>query len=326
MRFRLDPSQSLAEAFRGLLETHSEAARAAAAAVAAERDPHRRRDLVRLARKTVKRLRAAAGLFEVAADAFPVDSSPLREASRLLSVPRDRHVRGITLARVAASIRRELPPQLADHLTRAMEAAAAAPAPAGPAAGGPPASPDPLADAEAIAAADASRRIAEWRHLLGSWPFTSLRWRRIRRQAHSRWRRLRRRLRRDLRSGDDERLHACRKSCGRLETMLLMLEGSGSPAIARRRRLIERIYEDLGDDRDLHLLAEWLRESSRGSVPSELAERLLEAILVRRQRLHRRLARRIGALPRLGRGKWSSLRRRTATRHPASGEIPPCDS
>jgi hypothetical protein len=364
MEFRLDPDLPLPSAFRRLLETHSEVARGAAAAVAAEQEPVRRGDQVRLARKTLKRLRAASRLFAAGADIDPIDPAPLRDGGRLLGPPRDRHVRGMTLARIAASIQGRLSEELARDLATAIDAASrpapdAALQPASPerrlAADRRPhatsdavpdgwpglatpimAPPAPLPsrsphclppiDPEAAAANDASRRIAEWRQLLASLPFADLRWRRIREDLATRWNRLRRRLRRDLRTGDDERLHCCRKACGRLETMLLMTERSGSRAIARRRAWIERIYEDLGSDRDLHLLDRWLCESRGDPVSPELAEILRTAILDRRQRLRGRLAKLIGAIPRLGRPKWSSLGRRRTPQDTPSDESPPCAS
>lgn len=364
MEFRLDPGLPLPVAFRRLLETHSEVARGAAAAVAAEPEPMRRREQVRLARKTLKRLRAALRLLAAGAEIDPIDPAPLREGGRLLGVLRDRHVRGITLSRTAASIERRLTGDLARDLARAIDAASrpapvAALHPAAPAvrlaadqrsrvgsddghgdsphlpthlapqaASLPSGSPRflPLIDQDAAAAAEASRRIAEWRRLLDSLPFADLRWRRVRQHLRIRWNRLRRRLRRDLRAGDHERLHRCRKECGRLETMLLMTERSGSGAIARRRAWIERIYEDLGSDRDLHLLDLWLCESRGDPVSPELAETLRTAILKRRRRLRRRLAERVGSIPRLGQPKWSSLGRRTTPREIPSDKRLSCDS
>lgn len=364
MEFRLDPDLPLPVAFRRLLETHSEVARDAAAAVSAEREPGRRGEQVRLARKTLKRLRAALRLFAAGAEIDPIDPAPLRDGGRLLGPPRDRHVRGMTLRRVAASIQDRLakdfkrdlvgvidaairpdpvaappnPPPLqrleADRQQRVSSDDAPCDSPKLATPGSPrsaslpsrsPHSP-PSIDPEAVAATEASRRIAEWRHRLASLPFAELRWRRVREDLGTRWSRLRRRLQSDLRSGDDERLHRCRKACGRLETMLLMTERAGSGAIARRRAWIERIYEDLGSDRDLHLLDRWLCESRGDPVSPELAGILRAAILARRRRLRGRLERRIDAIPRLGRQKWSSLGRRKMPRETSSDGSPPCVS
>jgi CHAD domain-containing protein len=307
MRFHLDPAPALGESFRALLCAEGETARAAAETAAQERDAALRSGQVRVARKTLKRLRAAMLLLDGTEPQIgPRWRRVLRDAGRLLAGARDRHVRAAGLEGFAEA----LPDDARATLLRWAEEARGG-------AGEIAAATEAEAESrEAQACAEVAERLAEWLPQWAVLPTDSMRWWQVRRALARRWNRLRRRLREDLAAGDDEHLHEGRKSCGRLETLLLLVEPASPKAVAARRRRIGRIYEDLGDDRDLLMIARWVSELGDPSAPPELAGRVLGAILDRRRRLRARLGRRIRRLERLDAAAWSRVGRRR-------GEAPP---
>lgn len=303
MPFHLDPAPPLGESFRTLLCAEGDAARAAAQAAAAEGDAARRSDLVRVARKALKRLRGAMLLIDAAEPQIgPRWRRALRDGGRLLARARDRHVRAAGLERLAMDLAGRSDDgesgEVRSTLLRWAEEARGRDA-------------DGAAEIrEAQACAEVAARLADWLPQWAALPTESMRWWRVRRTLARRWNRLRRRLRDDLAAGDDEHLHEGRKSCGRLETLLLLVEAASPKAVAVRRRRIGRIYEDLGDDRDLLLITRWVSELGDPSAPHGLAGRVLGEILDGRRRLRKRLTRRIRRLEHLDAAAWSRVGRR----------------
>lgn len=299
--FRLDPALPLGEAIRATMLAQLDGAIAASAKLPHLDDPIERVAAVRIARKATKRLRAILPLLEDpdGEAALAARREALRRCGRLFSAIRDRDVRGETIASIARTVR----PRLADEEERdALEAIVDF---AG-GRGGAPRSDDAIAR-------EAAAALVELRHGLGSAVLADVPWSALRRRTRRDWRGLRRRLRRDLGSGCDERLHGARKSCGRLETRLLLVEALDPRRLRMRRRRLSAIYDDLGADRDLALAASWLCRTDLAAIAGAAGDRAVEALLDsisrERRRIRRRLARGIARLPRSRRGAWRAIRR-----------------
>lgn len=309
--FRLDATGPLGEALRETMLAQLDGAIAASTSLPKLDDPIERAAAVRVARKATKRLRAILPLLERAVEDALLESwrDGLRRCGRLFSATRDRDVRSETIASCARDVRSDL----ADEDDR--DALAAIVDLAG-GRGGPPRSEDAIAR-------EASSILVSIRESIEASAFAEVGWSSLRRGVRSDWRRVRRRLRRDLESRSDERLHACRKSCGRLETRLLLVEHLDPKRLRARRRRLSAIYDDLGADRDLALAASWLCRTDLVAVAGPAADRcvedLLDSISRERRRIHRRLAKRIERMPRSRRGAWRAIRRDfTAPKDPAS--------
>jgi hypothetical protein len=299
--FRLDSRKPLAEALRTVMLAQLDGAVAASASLPKLDDPIERASAVRIARKATKRLRAMLPLLQGAASEASLAhwGESLRRCGRLFSAIRDRDVRGETIASIARDVRSTLADEdERDALDSIIDLACGC--------GARPRSEDAVAR-EATSILAALRRDLELTSL------APIGWSSLRRRVRADWRRLRRRLRRDLASGCDERLHACRKSGGRLEARLLLVESLDPRRIRSRRRRLSAIYDDLGADRDLHLAAAWLCRSDLvhggGGAADRCIETLLEAIARSRRRFRRRLSKRIERIPRSRPGAWRAIRR-----------------
>lgn len=299
--FRLDSRKPLGEALREVMLAQLDVAVAAAAGLPNLDDPIERASAVRIARKATKRLRAMLPLLEGSASDASLGHwrDGLRRCGRLFSATRDRDVRGETIASIAREIRSSLEDEDDREMLESIIDLAGG-------RGSPPRSEDALSR-------EAASILASLRSDLEVTPLAPIRWSSMRRRIGGEWRRLRRRLRRDLASGCDERLHACRKSCGRLEAMLLLVESLDPRRIRARRRRLSAIYDDLGADRDLFLAATWLCRSDLAHVGGGAADRcvetLLDSIARSRRRLRSRLSTRIDRIPKSRPGAWRAIRR-----------------
>ncbi len=299
--FRLDSRKPLADALRTVMLAQLEGAVAASNSLPKLDDPIERASAVRIARKATKRLRAMVPLLEGAAteDSLARWTESLRRCGQLFSAIRDRDVRGETIASIAREIRSSLEDEDDRESLESITDLAGG-------RGSPPRSEDAVAR-------EAASIMAAIRSDLETITLATIGWSSLRRRIHGDWRRLRRRLRRDLAAGCDERLHACRKSCGRLEAKLLLVESLDPRRIRSRRRRLSAIYDDLGGDRDLLLAAEWLCRSDLalvlGGASDRCIETLLEAIDRNRRKLRVRLSKRIERIPRSRPGAWRAIRR-----------------
>jgi hypothetical protein len=299
--FRLDSRKPLAEALRAVMLAQLEGAVAAAASLPNLDDPIERASAVRIARKATKRLRAMLPLLEDATSKESIDhwSEGLRRCGRLFSAIRDRDVRGETIASIARDVRSTLEDEDdREALDSILDLACGR--------GSRPRSEDAVAR-------EAASVLASLRRDLELASLAPIGWSSLRRRVRADWRRLRKRLRRDLASGCDERLHACRKSCGRLEARLLLVESLDPRRIRSRRRRLSAIYDDLGADRDLFLSAAWLCRNdlahAGGGATDRCIETLLEAIARSRRRFRRRLSKRIERIQKSRPGAWRAIRR-----------------
>ncbi len=309
--FRLDPTLPLGEALRLIMIRLLDGAIEASSRLPRLDDPIERAAAVRIARKATKRLRAILPLLEGAADESLLASwrDGLRRCGRLFSATRDRDVRGQTIASIARTVRSTLSDEEDREALAAIVDLAAG-------RNGPPRSEDAIAR-------EAASILVSLRDAIERSEFARVGWSSLRRRVRGDWKRMRRRLRRDLGSGCDERLHAARKSCGRLEARLLLVEALDPRRLRSRRRRLSAIYDDLGVDRDLALAAAWLCRTDLAAAAGPAADRSIEALLDsisrERRRIRRRLARGIGLLPRSRRGAWRSIRRDpTAPKEPVS--------
>lgn len=306
----IDPTRPLHDSLRRLMRSLVDASVESLGTVAGCREDAARAELVRRARKSLKRLRALLPL--AGDDALDPRRAALRAAAsaaaRRLSTSRDLHARRETLGRLARRMRPELSEHARDELERLLDLAASDSA-------------RPARDEECAAARAAEELLRPARLVVSAIPMPRASWSSLRRLVRSRWSSTRRRLRRELAAGDDHRLHEVRKSCGRLETLLLIVEPLDHARLAPLRRRTSRIYEDLGLDRDLLLLQQWL-EGIHGPGAA-LADPLREEIISMRGRTRRRLARRIRSMPRAGEGRWRSIRRVRPGPATASADLPP---
>lgn len=288
---RLDATRPLAEAIRGALLEQIRLAEDAAAQVPLSHENRTRVARVRRCRKSIKRARAILRLLRGRVDAGTATGidTDLRDAARRLSDQRDRDV----FTRVLASLLRETkdPHRAEAEMVTVPKAR-------------------PVGNDETDRAAELVE--ARMRGLLDrcdALPIDPISWPRLRRHLAARWRRVRGRLRRGLERGGDERLHAVRKDCGRLEAQLMLVEGIGGAAIRRRRRRVGRVYRTIGEDRDLALAAVKL-DDDRSALRS--------AIDRRRNRLIDELGRRIGRIRRYSRRDWSSVAPPKSAKEPPS--------
>ncbi len=287
---RIDANLPLAEGLRRSMLDQIEWAEDAAARIPMSGEAATRAAELRRCRKAIKRTRAILRLVRGRADAATIASidDDLRDAGRRLSTQRDRDVRLQTIARL-------LGPEMA--ATGTTEASRDRP--------------------DAIAETDRSAdlvqaRMRQLEDRVADLAIEEISWSRLRRRISRRWIRTRRRLRKEASRGGDERLHAVRKACGRLETQLMLFEGIGDRRVRRRRKRISRVYETIGEDRDLALA---LAASGEGDDP------LRDAIDRRRAELSLVLHRHIGGLRRLRRKAWSMLAPAETTR-----SVPPRDN
>jgi len=305
----IDPTRPLHDSLRRLMRALVDASVEGLGSVPGCLDDAARAELVRRARKSLKRLRALLPL------AGEGGEDPRRaslraaasSAARRLSTSRDLHARRETLGRLARRMRPELSEHARDELERLLDLAASDSA-------------RPARDEESAAARAAEQMLRPARLVVSAIAMPRASWSALRNLVRSRWSSTRRRLRRELAAGDDHRLHEVRKACGRLETLLLIVEPIDPARLSPLRRRTSRIYEDLGLDRDLLLLQPW-PEGVHGQGTA-LADPLREEIISMRGRTRRRLARRINSMPRAGDGRWRSIRRVRPGPAPASDHLP----
>jgi hypothetical protein len=286
---RLDASLPLDEGLRCAILGQIEIAEDAAARIPLSNESSDRAMRVRRCRKAIKRARAVLRLLRRHADRGAVDriDADLREAGRRLSSQRDRDVRLQTIARLlgrnasedAASSARVERPDAFEETDRAAEVVQA--------------------------------RMRDLEDRVGELPISTIPWSWLRRRVATRWRRIRRRLRREVARGGDERLHAVRKACGRLEAQLMLFEGIGDRRVRRRRKRISRVYETIGEDRDLALALSTLGVG-------EADDELRAAIERRRGELSEELERRIARLRRHPRRSWSMLAPTKSSKRPSA--------
>jgi len=291
---RIDASLPLEEGLRRAILGQIEIAEDAAARIPLSNEPSDRAMRVRRCRKAIKRARAVLQLLRRHADRGTVDriDADLRDAGRRLSSQRDRDVRLQTIARLlgrdasegAASSAMVERPGAVEETDRAAEVVQA--------------------------------RMRDLEDRVGELPIATIPWSWLRRRIATRWRRIRRRLRREVARGGDERLHAVRKACGRLEAQLMLFEGIGDRRVRRRRKRISRVYETIGEDRDLALALSTLGVG-------EADDELRVAIERRRGELSEELERRIARLRRHPRRSWSMLAPSTLPpRRPSGDPLP----
>lgn len=289
---RIDATLPPAEGIRRAILAQVELAEDAAAQIPLSNEASVRAGRVRRCRKSIKRARAILHLLRGRSDRRTLDriDADLRDAGRRLSSQRDRDVRLETIARLLGEMRSNDP------------MSSPAPVPTIPTA-------DDLERTD-HAADLVQARMRDLEDRIDELPIAPIRWSWLRRRIATRWRRVRRRLRREASRGGEERLHGIRKACGRLEAQLMLFESMGDHRIRRRRKRISRVYETIGEDRDLALARATLGESE-GSLRS--------AIDRRRRDLTEELDRRIGGLPRHRRRSWSMLAPPSQEQPPPSG-------
>ncbi len=268
-------------------------------------EPGPRALAVRRARKVTKRVRAVLPLLARRSARRGGDPSraesgflrlveeDLRSANRLLSTTRDRDVRSATLLELADRVRLEIVEEERAALEQIIELARADPS---------------EFESERRTADEAARLLLHARDLLVSAELPAIGWNSLRRRLRRGWNRIGQRVRSDLRSGCDERLHAGRKRCGRLEARLRLVEPCDPRRMSRRRSLIAQVHRLIGRDRDLALLAGWL-ENRENTGGVHAPKSLKDAIMAERGRIRRRLRRRIRRMPALRRRHWSRVGR-----------------
>lgn len=225
------------------------------------------------ARRACKRLRGALRLFRPAlGGAFEVENVRYRDAARVLGRLRDRHVLAVVFDGLQRGQRRDRALRTAIHQPRARQA-----------------------PSRAVAARMALNTVDDFRARLldglvhvDALTLPSSAATVVEPGFAATYRACRRGLKRCRSSPTDSNLHEWRKSVKYHACHLLLIRGLSRRSVKGRAQSCEALGETLGDDHDLALLASVIRRLRRNLRLRASADRVLDLIFARRERLQRR--------------------------------------
>ncbi|MBL9141990.1 MAG: CHAD domain-containing protein [Phycisphaerae bacterium] len=271
---RLDPKLSVDEGLRaallGELDIALEECRRLASWEQAER-----RGAVHELRRALKRFRAGASLCAEAVDAAAVRAvqEAVRSTAERLSAQRDRDVLVDTIAQVARIF-----PKPSQRSVRAITTALVAPEKATTA----------IADWQS-ASEQLEESLTALRQRMVTVDMRAVGPDSVATSVARRWRRVRRRANSKAIAANLEQLHEVRKDCQRLSLQLQLLAPLGPRRQVRALSAeLGQVVSMLGEDRDLALLEERLRERHREFPDPRQAESMMLHIRSRRAKLLRR--------------------------------------